>query len=283
VKLGARADLAEQCIAELRRHPRAALLALAGENFSHAEVVRRLITTGLAASPCDPTPWQPNELALLERLWGAFPAAAVIAAGSSLASPEMAEFAAVHCGDSLGEILAGRSDPHRVVGRFGRDAERMAFLPPEQVEALWQAAVVVPQALLDADTRATAARRMFDARNTPPLRAAAVVAKSVSQAVERLIKNSGASSLMSAITERLPTEGKSGWLWLPTMSIAMALTARLAARGNEPFAMLEQEYRGKWSNLAFDAPELVAIDLVRAEAMLVGIENKQLEEHSNEQ
>lgn len=282
VRLGARADLAEQCTTELRRRPRAALLALAGENFSHGEVVRRLITTGLAAAPGDSAPWQPAERALLERLWGAFPAAAVIAGGSSLASPVMAELAVVHCGDSLGEMLAGRPDPHGIVGRFGRDAEMMALLPPEQVEALWQAAAVVPQALLDVDTRASAARRMFDARNTPPMRAAAMIVKTVSRAAELMIVDSSANCLVSAIRERLPREGKSGWLGLPAMSIAMALTARLAARGNARCAVLEQEYRGKWSNLAFDAPELVAIDLVRAEAMLVGILNKRLEENPHE-
>ena len=37
-------------------------------------------------------------------------------------------------------------DPHAALGRFGPEAERLAVLPREQVEALWQAAAVVPQA-----------------------------------------------------------------------------------------------------------------------------------------
>ena len=52
------------------------------------------------------------------------------------------------------------------------------------------------------------------------------------------------------------------------MSIAMAVLARLAARGNSNCAMLEREYRGEWANLALCAPELVAIDLVLAEALV---------------
>jgi hypothetical protein len=283
VKLGARAELAELCTAELCRRPRAALLALAGVNLNRSEVVRKLITTGLAAAPCSPAPWLPAELTVLERLWGAFPAAAVLAVGGSLASPGMAELAAAHCGDSLGELLAGRPDPHGVVGRFGRDEERMALLPPEQFEALWQAAAVVPQALLDVDTRASAALRVFDARNTPPMRAAATVVKTVTRAAQLLVENSVASCLAPTIRERTPHNAKGGWLALPAMSIAMALTARLAARGHASCALLEKEYRGKWANLAFDAPALVAIDLIRAEAMLVGILNEKPGESSHEQ
>jgi hypothetical protein len=63
------------------------------------------------------------------------------------------------------------------------------------------------------------------------------------------------------------------------MSIAMALLARLAARGNSKCNMLEREYRGEWANLALYAPELVAIDLVLAEA-LVTAANRQPEEPS---
>ena len=33
--------------------------------------------------------------------------------------------------------------------------------------------------------------------------------------------------------------------------------------------MLECDYRGKWANLALYAPELVAIDVVLAEALVV--------------
>lgn len=277
VKLGARADLAGRCTDELLRRTREALLALIDESMSNSDVVHTLISTGLAAAPCDPAPWAPADLAALERLWATFPAAAAIAAGLALAAPDVADLAAAHCGDSLGEMLAGRPDPHATVGKFGPEAERMAVLPPDQVEALWQAAAVVPQALLDKDTRATAARRMFDARNTGPLRAAAVVVKTVTSAAERLLAESGCPCLGREIAVRRPADGKGGWLALPAMSIAMALAARLAARGNAQCARLEQDYRGKWANLALDAPDLVAIDLVRAEALLVGLLNEKPE------
>ena len=145
----------------------------------------------------------------------------------------------------------------------------MALWQPEQVEAMWQAAAVVPKAMLDADTRTAAALKLFNARDKAPMRAARPFAKSIIAASERLLQESRYPHLADAIAARRP-DGVSSWLALPAVSIAMALVARLAARGNAPCAALEIDYRGKWSNLALDAPDLVAIDLVLAEALIVG-------------
>ena len=226
------------------------------------------------AAPIEHAPWIPGELRTLKRLWAGLPAAAAIATCDLFEDDDVADEAAAQCGDSLTAILQKHQDPHAAVGRFGPGAERLAALPPEQVEALWQAAAVVPQAMLDADTRATAARRMFDARNTPPMRATAVIARNVSRVAEQLISQTRYRDLAEAITARQPAQGKGGWLALPAMSIAMALLARLAARENSNCAMLEREYRGKWANLALYAPELVAIDLVVAEALVVALTEK---------
>lgn len=277
VKLGARADLATRCVEELLRRPRAALLALVDEEFSGDGVAYALIRTGLAAAPADPKPWTSAEERALERLWAAFPVAAAIASGPLLADPETAGAAVSQCGESLVEILAGEPDPFAGVGRLGPEAEMMATWPLDQVNAMWQAAAVVPQTLLYKDTRLMAAWRMFDARNTPALRAAATVAESVTLAAEEIIDESHTPGLTAPIAARWPADGASGWLALPAMSIAMALAARLAARGHVRCAALEREYRGKWASLALHAPDLVTIDLVRAEAMVVGAFNEKPE------
>jgi hypothetical protein len=277
VEAGARADLAECCTNELRRHPRAALLALTDEELDQADVTHALITTGMAATPPDAAPWQPGERRILERLWATFPAAAAVAVGDLFGSDDLADAAITQCGDSLAEILKGHADPHPAVGQFGPEAERMATWQPSQVDALWQAAAVVPKAMLDADTRLMAARRLFDARYEQPIRATASVAKTVMRTADRFIGQSVYPDLANAISARRPVEGVAGWLALPAMSIAMALLARLAARGNHNAAMLEREYRGKWSNLALHASELVAIDLVIAEALVAS-----LADHSEE-
>jgi hypothetical protein len=271
VEAGARTDLAECCTNELRRRPRAALLALTDEELSQADVTHALITTGLAATPPDIAPWRPCEHSTLERLWATFPAAAAVAVGDLFGNDDLADAAITQCGDSLAEVLEGRADPYAAVGRFGPEAERMATWPPGQVDALWQAAAVVPKAMLDEDTRLMAARRMFDARYEQPIRATASVAKTITRTAETFIGQSACPDLTNAISARHPAGSGGGWLALPAMSIAMALLARLAARGNRNAAMLVREYRGKWGNLALDAPELVAIDLVLAEALVASL------------
>ena len=268
VKDGAPADLADRCTAELRKTPRAALLSLRDAELSSADVVHAVIATGVAAAPLEKTSWTTGEERTLERLWAAFPAAAAIATGDLFGDDDAMDAAIAQCGDSLTEILKGHDDPYAGVGRFGKDAEHMAVLHPEQIEAMWQAAAVVPQATLDADTRATAARRMFDSRNTASARAAAVFVRTITNAAELLIRQSLNPNLANAIRARRPDAGKGGWFGLPAMSIAMALLARLAARGDSKATMLENEYRSKWANIAVHAPDLIAIDLILAEALV---------------
>lgn len=271
VGAGACTDLGERCTDELRRRPRAALLALTDEELSQSDVTHALIRTGLAATPLDTTPWQLAERRILERLWATFPAAAAITAGDLFGADDLADAAISQCGDSLMEVLKRHADPHAAVGRFGPEAEHMAMWPPGQIDALWQAAAVVPKAMLDVDTRLMAARRMFDARHERPIRAAAAVANTITLTVETFIGQSAYPDLTDPISARHPAAGKGGWLALPAMSISMALLARIAARGNRNAARLEREYRGKWGNLALDAPELVAIDLVLAETLVASL------------
>jgi hypothetical protein len=292
IRSGARADLLERCAEALRRQPRAVLLALLETGFDHHTCVSVLISSGIAAlhaedpTPEDPTdqPGQLNEIARAGHLWSALPAAAAILTGDLLAEgaadaggqlAALAESAIAQCGDSLSRILCGEDDPHASVGRFGPDAERMALLSPEQVEALWQAAAVVPQALLDVDSRAAAARRAFDARRSPALKRAAREAASVVRAAEQLVRASRYPWLIRQIAARRPPDGAGGWLAILAMSAALALGARLAARGNTTCRALEWSSRELWAGLARVAPDLVGIDLVLAEALAAGAEAAQ--------
>lgn len=268
VRSGARADLAARCAEGLCARPRAALLALESGVLDSAAATHAMISTGITAVPLDAAPWLPGDQHVLERLWSALPVAAAVASAMLMRQDIIADAAAASCGDSLFAILDGYGDPHARVGRFGPAEETMARWSPEQIEAMWQAAAVVPQALLDTDTRTAAALRMFAARNEAPMRASAVTAKDTARVAERLLAESPYPDLASAVAARQPT-GNGGWLALPAMSIAMALTARLAARGHSRCAELERAYRGKWANLALYAPDLVAIDLVLAETLIV--------------
>jgi hypothetical protein len=131
---------------------------------------------------------------------------------------------------------------------------------------------VVPQPLLDAATIAVAARQMFDARTTPELTRAAQDATSVVSSAERLVTASPYRRAAAQIAARRHPGGKGGWLALPAMSASLALVARISARGNEACRSFEHTWRGRWTDLARQAPALTTIDLVLAEALIAAAE-----------
>ena len=284
IRTGVPASLRAQCSAQLRDQPGPAIAALLDTGLDSGASIAALILSGLAAR-------QPPLIAdtlVAERLWGMIPGAAAVLASRALsrgadadeASIGLLDAATAQCGANLGTLLDGDNDPCAQVGQFGPDAERMALLAPEQLEAIWQAAAVVPQALLDADTRAVAARRMFDARRTPALGGAARDATIVVRSAERLVAATAYRSLGKQIAARRHPDGRGGWLALPAMSAALAIVARLAARGDEPCRAFERDWRGRWADVARRAPDLVEIDLVLAEALIAGMERASVAEES---
>jgi hypothetical protein len=271
---GAPVNLRAQCAALLRAQPGRALAALLGAGLDAGAAVACLITVGLATA----RPAVLDDTRAGERLWNAVPGAAavltsqILAQRASTLSADVLDAAAAQCGGNLARILDGYGDPCARVGQFGPDAERMAHLTADQLEAVWQAAAVVPQALLDGDTRAAAARRLFDARRTPELTQAAHGAASAVRTAERLIATSAYPGTVTQIRARSHPDGKGGWLALPALSAALALTARIAARGDEKCQDFERLWRDRWASLAQRAPGLAQIDLVLAEALTVGAE-----------
>jgi len=179
------------------------------------------------------------------------------------------EAALAQCGPSLDAVLSGAADPHAQVGRFGPDAERLAA---DQAEAERPPAAVVPQPLLDADTRAAAAAQLFGALRTPELARAAQDATSVVRSAERLVAATPYRRAVAQITARHHPGGKGGWLALPAMSASLALVARISARGDEDCRSFERAWRPRWTDLARQAPDLASIDLVLAEARIAATE-----------
>jgi hypothetical protein len=76
------------------------------------------------------------------------------------------------------------------------------------------------------------------------------------------------------IETRCHPQRRDGWVSLPAMSIACAMIARIAARGHEGCQHLEREFRPLWRALAKIAPDLTALDLVRAELLITGRASK---------
>jgi superfamily I DNA/RNA helicase len=283
IALGAPVDLRERCSAVLRDQPGPALTALLDAGLDSAACVAGLISTGLATA----RPTIGNDVQSAERLWGIAPAAAAVLSSRFLAEPAgvghgplatLIDAAVAQCGPNLDTVLHGDRDPAAQVGQFGPDAERLAVFSAEQVEAVWQAAAVVPQTLLDRDTRAVAARQLFDARRT--LARVAREATSTVRSAEQLVTASPYWRTVAQITARRHPDRRGGWLALPAMSASLALVARIAARGNEACRSFERACRDQWTDLARQAPNMTSIDLVLAEALIASTERVRLVEES---
>ncbi|QFY12957.1 hypothetical protein GBF35_46085 [Nonomuraea phyllanthi] len=248
----------------LRNHPEA-IRSLPDAGLPPDRAVVALITTGLAAARVDHC--VESDIAL----WRKAPVAAVLLTGSSLAdavedSDLLAEVGA-ECGESALAILRGEDDPFAAAGLFDMGAELMARQDPEMLESLWSAAQVVPSALLDEDTRVTAARLLFDQRNCRDGRKLADQAERVvREGLALPINEYRAAGKYVAL--RCHPKRLHGWVSLPAMSIALALIARMAAHGHANCRVLEERFRFLWRMLAKIAPALTTIDLVRAELIV---------------
>jgi hypothetical protein len=121
---------------------------------------------------------------------------------------------------------------------------------------------------------------MFDARRRPELTRAARDATSIVRSAERLVAASAYRSVGTQIAARRHPDGKGGWLALPAMSASLALVARIAARGDESCRSFERSWRDRWTDLAWQAPDMVGIDLVLGEALIAGVERARIAEES---
>ncbi len=269
IAAGAPADLRERCSAVLGRQPGLALTGLLDSGLDSAACLVGLISTGLATA----RPVMMDDMRAAERLWHTVPAAAAVLCTRLLAGPAypdedpaavVVEAALAQCGPTLDALLRGGDDP--CVQVFSADPFKQAdlFEGADLLEAKWPAAVVVPQPLLDADTRAVAARQLFDAWSTPELTRAAQDATSVVRSAERLVAATPYRRAAAQIAARR--------LALPAMSASLALVARIAARGDEACRSFERTWRGCWTDLARRAPDLTGIDLVLAEAHIAAAE-----------
>jgi superfamily I DNA/RNA helicase len=271
IAAGAPADLRDRCSAVLRTQPGLAITGLLDADLDAAACVSALISTGLAAA----RPVMLDDMQSAERLWSVAPAAAAVLCSRLLAGPPypdedpasvVMKAAQAECGPALAALLRGDGDPHPQSAQFGPDTERMALFAPNLEAA------AVPHSLLDAPTRAAAARQLFEARRHPDLARAVPDAPSVIRSAERLVASSPYRYARTQIAARIHPDGSGGWLALPAMSASLALIARIAARGNEDCRAFERTWRPRWIALARHAPALTTIDLVLAEGLIASAE-----------
>ncbi|WP_271216721.1 hypothetical protein [Streptosporangium carneum] len=252
------------CASLLRTHPEA-IRSLPDAALPPDRTVVALVTTGLAATLV--SDYRESD----DRLWRKSPAVAALLTCSALAdltedSDLLAEIRA-ECGESATAILGGEDDPHAGAGRFDQFAELMDRKSPAEIEQMWTAVQVVPAGLLAGDTRVIAARRLFDERHRRDGRGlSAQAARVLREAMA--IRITEYRGLEKYIEARCHPQRRDGWVSLPALSIACALIARIAARGHEGCQYLEREFRPLWRALSKIAPDLTALDLVRAELLV---------------
>jgi hypothetical protein len=191
-------------------------------------------------------------------LWRIAPAIALIAADLD-GDTEILEVVARECGDTALGLLRGEADPAARAATFaGPNVAMLDSWSPDRIENVWRAAAVVPCGLLERDARMSAARELFDLRQSSGLRDVLAAGPRIVQESTTILSRVGADRAVGAVEAR--GTGPS-WVSLPAVSLALAFVARLAARGHATYAALARH-----------APRLVMTDLVLAEFTLRGVE-----------
>lgn len=251
------AGVIDRCAAALRLRPDDAITAVSELGLGPDVVVPALVESGLVAMAFTGT------ADAAARLWATSPVLGALM--GDIHEEAVREAAEGQCGSAIEKLLETGIDPNAAVGRFGHEAMAMASMQPQQIDGLWHAAQVVPQSMLDPDTRALAARRLFDQRaDQRVLRINGSCSVIVRTATSVL---AGRRSLRAQIEARRGVNG-ADWLSLPAASSALAIVARLAARGDANCQRMAQRFRPQWVRLASAAPDLVTIDLVLAELLI---------------
>lgn len=247
----------DRCAASLRSRPNDAITAISELGLGPDVVVPALVESGLVAMAFT------GDAATAARLWATSPVLGALV--GDIRDEAVLEAAEEQCGSAVEELMEAGIDPNSAIGRFGPEAMAMSVMQPRQIDGLWHAAQVVPQSLLDPDTRAAAARRLFDRRAH---RRVLQIDGSGSVVVHTALSVlAGEPRLRAQIEARRGSNGPD-WLSLPAASSALAIIARLAARGSEICQRMSKRFRPQWVHLASAAPDLVIIDLVLAELLI---------------
>jgi hypothetical protein len=262
VKRHVHPDVRQLSAGVLGAHPRETLYSVASGDLVGLDAVAPLVHAGMASLPIRAFIEPDDEL----RLWTISPLAAVLASAHALAlSDTLREQVIMTCGPVAEDLLSGHDDPFARAGTFV-GAENFTTMTSAQLDRIWLAAAVVPRGILSADERAVAARELFDGRRRPGVQRVADEARPRLAELTEMIRRTGHRGALYAVQAR---GGKEGWVALPSISIALAVIARLAARHGE-LRHLVARYVPLHASLARHAPRLVTVDLVLAELLLTG-------------
>lgn len=257
--LGERAGVVAQAVEDAAyADPRKALVALTGSGVPDRSIASLIVRTGLAwadlsaAHDGEPPTWTGR---------GALPAALISAADLAWSADEVAAAVDV-CGSIAVELANGR-DPAATFGRLDDAAEVFDQLPAMRDEFVRRTGLV-PKGLLSGDSRIVAAMDFVRERRHPDLEFLVRHAHKVLAEAERLIGMLDDPRTTAAFSARRHPNRDGGWRVIPSLSLALALAARHAARGHRAAHGWVTARQRMWGDLAKVAPQLVTIDLIVA-------------------
>lgn len=253
----------QRLVDPLRRNPQDTMREISASRLSSPEITFALVASGLTYMDAALVVQHVDVESLAPRSG----IAAVVARSSDLADGGSFDREDVErrilegvLGDEFGALLGGDGFDNARLGRFGEELVQN----PHLVDGWYSMLAPVPTLLLDQDARIAAAYELWRAR-THLVPQSKVAAGIINRA--RRVVQSEAPTLVALIDARLSQDGV---LALPPLSIAAALTARLAAHGSPAAGVLAHSIASHHAALAQWAPQLTAIDLVRADAAVIG-------------
>lgn len=255
------ADRMRTALAEAVRAHRTGLLgAILQSNADLEDLMRLLVEADVVTVPREA--WESSE-----ELWSLAPGLGVLADTDELGGEGEPAFRA-HLESSVGaegiSILDTGEDPALTVGRFSQETNFLIKMPADQREELVREAAIVPKALLDRDSRATASFQLLDARGHPGIQKLRGLSGQLLEVAKRaLVAELGPQSVGPVLAREF--ESKTGLGNIPALSLALALVARVAGRGGPHCAKLYEYVREGYVKLADAAPKIVHQDLALAE------------------
>lgn len=268
-------DVANACSRVLRQDPTASMRALELAGLEPDRLPEVLVRSGLLASPTALT------AARAQVAWTqATVLPAVLLTAPRLVglvgreSTELADARAV-CGDVIEDLLRG-NDPVCALGRFDQSADVYRDLDPSTRDEWRRTLSLVPKGILHKDSRVQAAFELLEQQDQAPSWLTQKAGQSLTTLLG-LLQATGDTAGLAVVRARMHPTAKHGWRTFPALSIGWAWVSRRAARGAVPHRSWLQSQDRLWIDLARIAPDLVTIDVVRAELLIAADETRNQE------
>lgn len=204
--------------------------------------------------------WESSDL-----LWSFSPALGIVADSDEHIGGGREQFRAnltTYAGAPALAILDEGVDSFATVGKFGPNERALDRMPQDRVDAIMAVANLLPQGLLDKDSRAQASKQLFDARRDRAMEAVIAVARGLIAEARAAITSDIGGYATTPIDVRASDDG---WMSLPVLSLACAFVARSAARGGPASGRVFVKLRKAYMRLAEAAPGIIQQDLGLAE------------------